>query len=364
MATPASSARGPPASQVTASVVKFRCLFTHDLRRKSKRWQDGYLRYHAFNKRIMVYDEQGNFIGDHHWRSVDEVQDGDELELDKGVLIEVGERMSTTQTDLTNLFEKRSQGSPSSNNHASQSSRTSTPARPSASSQSSRSLNDLLGIRKPPIGHLVSPYEERHRPPPSNPALPSQPERPPKRQKLAAPQNAVVKNSKAKPETEVVDLTRPEREPFITNQSGPVQEVPRPHKKSVPTMPPPNQPRKEAVPKSQKPRTPVVSKTSPPPQPKPSADLPLKVPANVPAKARPRQQPPEQNSPSRHVQEIHDDDWEAPIKNMRMTMQKPRKKLMYSALLPGEKPQKPSPPPSISSTERRSRSLPKASEAE
>jgi hypothetical protein len=34
---------------------------------------------------VMVYDDQGNFIGDHHWRSPDDVQDGDEMELDKGV---------------------------------------------------------------------------------------------------------------------------------------------------------------------------------------------------------------------------------------------------------------------------------------
>jgi hypothetical protein len=211
MSTPLSTARpGGPASQplsqsqVTASVVKFRCLYTHDLRRKSKRWQDGYLKYHAFNKRVMVYDEQGNYIGDHHWRSVDEVQDGDELELDKGALIQVGEKMSTTQTDLSNLFDKRtSQGSPQSHEPASQAPRTSTP-RSSCSSQPFRSLNDLLGIKKTPIGHLVSPYEERHPPPPSSDiSLPSQ--RAPKRPKVA-PRPLVNKSAPA----EVVDLTEPE----------------------------------------------------------------------------------------------------------------------------------------------------------
>lgn len=361
MATPASSARGPPASQVTASVVKFRCLFTHDLRRKSKRWQDGYLRYHAFNKRIMVYDEQANFIGDHHWRSVDEVQDGDELELDKGVLIEVGERMSTTQTDLSNLFEKRSQGSPSSNTQASQAPRTSTPARPSGSSQPFRSLNDLLGIRKTPIGHLVSPYEERHRPPPSNLALPSEPERPPKRQKLATPRRTAINNEK----TEVVDLTRSEREPSDLNQAGacPAQEMPRPHK-SMSSIPPPENRRKETVPKPQKPKTPAVSMAPPPLKSKSSAGLPPKVPARVPAKEPLPEQPPKRDPPSRNVQEIQDDDWEAPVKTMRMTMQKPRKKLMYSALLPSEKAQKPSPPPSISRTENRNQAVPRAAETE
>ncbi|KAJ5182598.1 hypothetical protein N7492_000214 [Penicillium capsulatum] len=367
MTAPASSARGPSDSPVTASVVKFRCLFTHDLRRKSKRWQDGYLRYHAFNKRVMVYDEQGNFIGDHHWRSGDEVQDGDELELDKGVLIEVGERMSTTQTDLTNLFEKRksSQGSPSSNTHLSQAARTSTPVRSSGSSQPFRSLNDLLGIRKAPVGHLMSPYEERHHLSSSNTntALSSGPDRPLKRQKVVVPQPTAI--NKKKSVSEVVDLTEPERIPSNSNQSrvGLVQEVRRPQE-SMPSMPPPEKPRKETVPKPHIPNKPGVAKSSSSLPSKPPADVPTKVPDRAPAKDPPSAKPAKGSPPSHHVQEIQDDDWEAPIKNMRVTMQKPRKKLMYSALLPGEKPQKPSPPPRISRAEKTNQPAPKAAATE
>ncbi|KAJ5955131.1 hypothetical protein N7501_009410 [Penicillium viridicatum] len=218
MSTPSSSTRLPPISpQVTASVVKFRCLYTHDLRRKSKRWHDGYLRYHKFNKRVMVYDDQGNFIGDHHWRSSDEVQDGDEMELDKGVLIEVTENMGTTETDITTLYEKKksSQGSPQTKDPVSQVPHTSTytsasasasaPLRSSASSQSFRSLNDLLGIRRTPIGHLVSPYESRNPPQPAASSI-QEPERPPKRQKTSSVVNRnAEKGSRA--QSEVIDLT-------------------------------------------------------------------------------------------------------------------------------------------------------------
>ncbi|CRL31041.1 Protein of unknown function DUF2439 [Penicillium camemberti] len=218
MSTPSSSARLPPTSpQVTASVVKFRCLYTHDLRRKSKRWHDGYLRYHKFNKRVMVYDDQGNFIGDHHWRSNDEVQDGDEMELDKGVLIEVTENMGTTETDITTLYEKKisSQGSPQDKDPVSQVPRASTytstsasasaPLRSSAGSQSFRSLNDLLGIKRTPIGHLVSPYESRNPPQPAASSI-QEPERPPKRQKTSSVVNRnAEKGSRA--QSEVIDLT-------------------------------------------------------------------------------------------------------------------------------------------------------------
>ncbi|KOS40307.1 hypothetical protein ACN38_g8836 [Penicillium nordicum] len=220
MSTPSSSARLPPTSpQVTASVVKFRCLYTHDLRRKSKRWHDGYLRYHKFNKRVMVYDDQGNFIGDHHWRSSDEVQDGDEMELDKGVLIEVTENMGTTETDITTLYEKKksSQGSPQTKVPVSQvprastytaSASASTPLRSSASSASSqsfRSLNDLLGIKRTPIGHLVSPYESRNPPQPAASSI-QEPERPPKRQKTSS---VVSRNAEkgSRAQSEVIDLT-------------------------------------------------------------------------------------------------------------------------------------------------------------
>ena len=40
--------------QHTALILKFNCLFTHDMTRKQKRWHDGTLCFHTFNKRIMV----------------------------------------------------------------------------------------------------------------------------------------------------------------------------------------------------------------------------------------------------------------------------------------------------------------------
>ena len=96
-----------PSTQNTAPVLEYRCLYTHDLRRKQKRWQDGLLRFHTFNKRIMVYDESRNYIGDMHWREEDILQDGDEFQLDRGVLIQVGEATGSMEQDLTALLEKR-----------------------------------------------------------------------------------------------------------------------------------------------------------------------------------------------------------------------------------------------------------------
>ena len=95
---------GLPLTQNTAPVLDFRCLYTHDLRQKKKRWHDGILRFHTFNSRIMVYDVSRNFIGDKYWREPEAIQDGDELELEKGVLIQVEEAAGRTEQDLAPIL--------------------------------------------------------------------------------------------------------------------------------------------------------------------------------------------------------------------------------------------------------------------
>ncbi|KAH8816840.1 hypothetical protein F5884DRAFT_748315 [Xylogone sp. PMI_703] len=95
----------PPKS---APVLEFHCLFTHDLRRKHKRWQDGRLKFHTFNKRVMVYDDRSNFVGDAHWQKDYEFQEGEEFELERnGVLVQVEQCFGKTVQDLSELLEKR-----------------------------------------------------------------------------------------------------------------------------------------------------------------------------------------------------------------------------------------------------------------
>ncbi|XWW94322.1 hypothetical protein V2A60_002265 [Cordyceps javanica] len=96
---------GPPS---TATVYDFICLFTHDLRRKQKRWQDGKLKYHSFNKKVMVYDDRGHFVGDAHWDQEGDLAPGDELSLDRGMaLVQVEDCTGEKQQDLTELLDKR-----------------------------------------------------------------------------------------------------------------------------------------------------------------------------------------------------------------------------------------------------------------
>jgi hypothetical protein len=96
-----------PQTQNTAPVLEFQCLYTSDLRRKQKRWQDGRLKYHTFNKRIMVYDDRSNFVGDSHWHEGHAFGEGEEVELERcGILVEVSECVGTREQDLTPILNK------------------------------------------------------------------------------------------------------------------------------------------------------------------------------------------------------------------------------------------------------------------
>ncbi|KAL0468806.1 hypothetical protein QR685DRAFT_554951 [Neurospora intermedia] len=111
MASVVSSGRsdaGANETSSTAEVLEFLCLFTHDLKRKQKRWQDGRLKYHTFNRRVMVYDDRGNYVGDMHWRRDWDFDEGEEIELERGgVIVQVAECVARQQQDLSELIDKR-----------------------------------------------------------------------------------------------------------------------------------------------------------------------------------------------------------------------------------------------------------------
>ena len=137
------------ASTHAAAVAEFRCLFTHDVRRKQKRWQDGFLTFHAFNRRVMVYDEARNFLGDTYCKDREALHEGDTLTLDKGAMVEVAEAVGLTHTDLTPLLGSKTKRAP---------------PRPPPAPTRHRSLSTLLGIPRGPMGKakpMQSPFETR-----------------------------------------------------------------------------------------------------------------------------------------------------------------------------------------------------------
>ncbi|KAL0937861.1 uncharacterized protein CTRU02_207592 [Colletotrichum truncatum] len=181
MPTPMSLASHPsPASNLptAAPVFEFICLFTYDLKRKQKRWQDGRLKFHTFNKRIMVYDEKGNFIGDMHWREDFDFGEGEEIHLERGaVIVQVAECVGSKDQDLTELLDKRARDVDQ--RHVRSSSSLTSPlppvgfsltpmqqqALPPQGQFKQRSLADLVNTPRGPQGRATipttSPFEER-----------------------------------------------------------------------------------------------------------------------------------------------------------------------------------------------------------
>ncbi|GKT95125.1 hypothetical protein Ct61P_12975 [Colletotrichum tofieldiae] len=160
---------------IAAPVLEYICLFTHDLKRKQKRWQDGRLKFHTFNKRIMVYDERGNFIGDMHWREDFDFGEGEEFNLERGaVIVQVAECVGSKDQDLTELLDKRAREVEQryARSSAAAANLPRPIVRPSVVSQNhpqatfrQRHLTDVFTTPRGPQGRAVipttSPYEER-----------------------------------------------------------------------------------------------------------------------------------------------------------------------------------------------------------
>lgn len=158
----------------TATVVDFICLFTHDLKRKQKRWQDGVLKYHTFNKRIMVHDDRGHFVGDAHWQAEGHLDTGDEFELDRGgAIVQVSDCTGQREQDLSELLDKRSKEVEK--RRATAISRTPRPSAQVAGSSTTQEQNTHFQLRHRPLSEMLgtpsrigraaisphSPYEAR-----------------------------------------------------------------------------------------------------------------------------------------------------------------------------------------------------------
>lgn len=331
-------------TQNTAPVLDFRCLYTFDLRRKQKRWQDGLARFHTFNKRVMIYDEPRNFIGDTHWREAEPIQDGDELQLDKGVLIQVGEPTGKMDQDISGLFEKRrakeveSEGSSPARAPVAQTAQSSM-AKGSTMAPSQlrpKTLNALLGTPKGRIGRATlpekSPFEMRRASGAENDVV----ERPTKRQRMIVPSEQVST-------LKYLPTPKPPRNPNPARSSHMVHKNPKPTKRQLPkntekAAPPTRrngstrkvdsqevtianaQIRKSTAEASRAHKSPEKAKRSPHQLPEQSESRQKASPEVINVDSDDKPQASEEPAP--------------PGARLRIATSKPRKKLMYKDLLP------------------------------
>ena len=136
----------------------------------------------------MVYDVSRNYIGDMHWRENEVLQDGDEFELDRGVLIQVGERTGSMEQDLTGLFEKKKKAPEVAVQEEVSSRPVAVPTARSTTTQPSqlrpKTLNALLGTPKGRVGRAALPTKSPHELRTESENLSCGQDRPAKRQRL------------------------------------------------------------------------------------------------------------------------------------------------------------------------------------
>ncbi|KAF3256465.1 hypothetical protein TWF192_001889 [Orbilia oligospora] len=94
----------PPTSH-SAPIDEYIVLWTADKYKKLKKWHDGYLRYHTFNKRLMVYDHLMNKVCDKFLPEPEPIDIGDDLIFDSH-LVTIEDIKGRQTQDLRPLFEK------------------------------------------------------------------------------------------------------------------------------------------------------------------------------------------------------------------------------------------------------------------
>jgi hypothetical protein len=92
------------AGSLLAEVHEFDAMWTTQIIQKLKKWNDGVLRFHAFNRRAMLYDESGGFVDDAYLNKR-MVEEGDEFRFER-VLVSVDAKKRVVERDIAKIFTK------------------------------------------------------------------------------------------------------------------------------------------------------------------------------------------------------------------------------------------------------------------
>ena len=161
----------------------------------------------------MVYDISRNYIGDMHWRENEILQDGDEFELDRGVLIQVGEATGSMEQDLTGLFEKKKRAPEVAVYEEALQNPVAVPMARSIAVQTSqlrpKTLNALLGTPKGRIGRAALPTKSPHELRTESENISCNQDRPAKRQRIQSQLEKQARTNKGLPPREPSNVQDP-----------------------------------------------------------------------------------------------------------------------------------------------------------
>lgn len=340
-------------------------MFTHDVRKKAKKWHDGSLRFHTFNKRVMVYDDTKNLVGSLHYRSQDDFAEGLELNLDSHVLVQVEEKLSESTTDLTQLLSRQKQDGVDNFVKPDPPTRATLTRINAANSQiKPKSIKELLAGSQGSIGRARfpsrSPYEQRHSLTESQPPEPVADPEPKRRKIIHDKENDVEVTQRAQPSTkkttpavhaqpsppsEVVDVSSDDDPPVLPQQGRRNSMIWQIAPRSTETVTLPSSTTSTAKRNFElpAPAEPKRRKKDQQAQPAPSASAPKEAASRKPKMARqeltenttkPSSAPPTTTKTSTadtYISQIRHST--GPRSSLKFTAEKRRPKLMYRALL-------------------------------
>jgi len=99
---------------------RYACLYTGDLKKKTKKWHDGYLQLHYFNRKLILLDSEFNHVDEVFWKknrtpllnaqsnALDPsftLEDGDEVGLTYHIATVEGTVIHEARKDLSNVIQ-------------------------------------------------------------------------------------------------------------------------------------------------------------------------------------------------------------------------------------------------------------------
>lgn len=85
-----------------ADIHEFSVMFTRSVKKKAKDWHDGYLKWHTFNYRAILYDDQRKQVANEFFPNKI-ISSNSDLEF-AGAIVEIGDQLETLQANLEHVY--------------------------------------------------------------------------------------------------------------------------------------------------------------------------------------------------------------------------------------------------------------------
>ncbi|CCG84834.1 protein of unknown function [Taphrina deformans PYCC 5710] len=92
-----------------ADIHEFGVMYTKSVKKKAKDWHDGYLKWHTFNYRAILYDDQRKPVANEFFPNKN-ISSNSELEFSSAI-VQIGDQLETIQANLEHIYRTTAQKS-------------------------------------------------------------------------------------------------------------------------------------------------------------------------------------------------------------------------------------------------------------